>query len=70
MGACVPPGGDKNPNGGNCKTNVDCQSNACIASKCRGAALLGDACTADVDCSAGTCCLSGQNANKCSTSCL
>lgn len=70
MGTCVPPGGDKNANGGNCTNGADCQSNNCVASRCRGTALLGDACSADVDCSAGTCCPSGQNAGKCTSSCL
>lgn len=70
MGVCVAPGGDKNPNGGNCDTSADCQSNNCIAGKCRGHALLGDACAADYDCAAGTCCTSGANAGTCNSSCF
>jgi hypothetical protein len=69
MGACVPPGGDKNPNGGSCQTAADCASANCVAGKCKGKALLGDACVAADDCAAGMCCTSGAKAGKCDSSC-
>ena len=70
MDVCVSPGGDKNPNGGKCKSGTDCRSQNCIASACRGTALLGDACGVDPDCAVGTCCTSGPKSRTCAAACL
>lgn len=64
---CAPAGGQDN--GASCDTGADCKSNSCVGGKCRGSAVLGEACTVPADCAVGTCCTSGDAANTCATTC-
>jgi hypothetical protein len=56
-------------NGSKCAANSDCVSNACQSGICRGQALQGDPCTIPADCSVGTCCTTGAQANTCALGC-
>jgi hypothetical protein len=66
-GGCMPAGGF--PNGEHCTAAGDCQSKTCTSNSCRGAGLVGDACTISDDCLIGWCCQSGPSAGKCAPSC-
>lgn len=58
---CIPNGGK--PNGSDCANATDCTSGSCVAGRCRGIAILGDACVNSADCAVGTCCADGTCCN-------
>jgi hypothetical protein len=66
-GRCDSGGGAEN--GIPCDAAPDCASRNCEAGVCRGTRLLGDACTIPDDCVVGSCCVSGESAGTCQTTC-
>jgi hypothetical protein len=64
---CTPAAGF--PNGSSCSRPAECASQSCIASRCRGSGLAGDACGTSDDCAVGGCCTAGAAAGTCSTAC-